>query len=90
MQLKKGSPPLTEAEIASWFSYERFLELVGMVNLNSEDAGGLYALHAHLNHSCEPNVTVGAFDEVELTPGPSPAEILHSSDRVTGFPAASG
>lgn len=62
MQLKKGSAPLTDDEIASWFSYERFLELIGMVNLNSEDAGGLYALHAHLNHSCEPNVTVSFRD----------------------------
>jgi len=50
--------PLSDEEEARWFSYESFLMLLGMVNINQEDSGGLYALHAHLNHSCEPNIQV--------------------------------
>lgn len=50
--------PLSSEEEARWFSYESFLELLGLVNINMEDSGGLYALHAHLNHSCDPNVQV--------------------------------
>ncbi|KIR28868.1 putative protein lysine methyltransferase SET5 [Cryptococcus deuterogattii LA55] len=50
--------PLTEKEVKRWFSFESFLELLGLVGLNQEDSGGLYALHAHLNHSCEPNIQV--------------------------------
>lgn len=54
-----NSLPLTDTEIQRWFSYSSFLELLGLATLNQEDSGGLYALHAHLNHSCEPNVQVG-------------------------------
>jgi hypothetical protein len=50
--------PLTEEEVKRWFSYESFLLLLGMVNINLEDSGGMYALHAHLNHSCDPNIQV--------------------------------
>lgn len=50
--------PLTDEEVSRWFSYESFLELLGMVNINLEDSGGMYALHAHLNHSCDPNIQV--------------------------------
>ncbi|WVQ94251.1 hypothetical protein IAU59_001330 [Kwoniella sp. CBS 9459] len=56
---RKAKPiPLTKEEEERWFSFESFLELLGLVGLNQEDSGGLYALHAHLNHSCEPNVQV--------------------------------
>jgi hypothetical protein len=55
---KKTPTPLTEAEEKRWFSFESFLELVGLASINQEDSGGLYALHAHLNHSCVPNITV--------------------------------
>lgn len=50
--------PLTEKEAQRWFSFESFLELLGLGSINQEDSGGLYALHAHINHSCEPNVSV--------------------------------
>ena len=50
--------PLTEEEIERWFSFNSFLELLGLASINQEDSGGLYALHAHINHSCEPNVSV--------------------------------
>lgn len=50
--------PLTAEEEEKWFSYEAFLDLLGLVNINLEDSGGLYALHCHMNHSCEPNVQV--------------------------------
>ena len=52
------STPLTEEELQRWFSFESFLELLGLASINQEDSGGLYALHAHMNHSCEPNVSV--------------------------------
>ncbi len=56
---KRGkAEPLSESEMERWFSYDSFLELLGLANLNQEDSGGLYALHAHLNHNCEPNIMV--------------------------------
>lgn len=50
--------PLSEEEVDRWFSFDSFKQLLGLVGMNSEDSGGLYSLHAHLNHSCEPNVQV--------------------------------
>jgi truncated hemoglobin YjbI len=56
---KRHQPkPLTVEEEDRWFSFESFLQLLGLATLNQEDSGGLYALHAHLNHSCEPNLQV--------------------------------
>ena len=58
-QSRRTKPiPLTEAEQRRWFSFESFLDLMGLATLNQEDSGGLYALHAHVNHSCEPNLMV--------------------------------
>jgi hypothetical protein len=58
--------PLTDAETRRWFSYESFLELLGLASINQEDSGGLYALHAHLNHSCEPNMSVRHIASADL------------------------
>lgn len=32
--------------------------LLGRSNLNTEAQGGMYLVHSHLNHSCDPNVMV--------------------------------
>jgi len=32
------------------------------MTLNLESHGGLYTLHSHMNHSCNPNVSVRHFD----------------------------
>ena len=53
----RKSPP-SEEELDRWFSFNNFLELLGLASINQEDSGGLYALHAHINHSCEPNLMV--------------------------------
>ncbi|KAF9028359.1 SET domain-containing protein [Hymenopellis radicata] len=37
---------------------EGFLKGLGRMSLNLEAHGGLYTLHSHLNHSCEPNISV--------------------------------
>ncbi|WWC85427.1 uncharacterized protein L201_000290 [Kwoniella dendrophila CBS 6074] len=50
--------PLTKEEEERWFSYDSFLELLGLIGLNQESSGGLYALHSHLNHNCDPNLQV--------------------------------
>jgi hypothetical protein len=55
---RKNIGPLTEAEESRWFSFDSFCQLLGLAGLNQEDSGGLYAIHAHLNHDCEPNVRV--------------------------------
>lgn len=55
---------LDEAETERWFSFDSFLELLGLAGLNQESSGGLYALHAHLNHSCEPNVQASLANEI--------------------------
>lgn len=60
-KVSKGGP-VTEEEEAKWFSFDNFLDLLGMVSINLEDSGGLYALHAHMNHSCEPSIRVGDKD----------------------------
>ena len=57
---KKTPVELSEEEQERWFSERSLLELMGLAALNSEDSGGLYALHAHLNHSCDPNLAVCA------------------------------
>ncbi|TXT05059.1 hypothetical protein VHUM_03879 [Vanrija humicola] len=69
--------PLSSDEEARWFSYESFLELLGLVNINMEDSGGLYALHAHLNHSCDPNVQVRNLPKAFVPPSEAqlPAEL---------------
>lgn len=57
-QLARTRKTLTEEEINRWFSYESFLQMLGMISINQEDSGGVYALHSHLNHSCQPNLQV--------------------------------
>ncbi|PPQ95821.1 hypothetical protein CVT26_015930 [Gymnopilus dilepis] len=58
--LKNPLPPDVEAEL---FSYEGFLRGLGRMSLNLEAHGGLYALHSHLNHSCDPNISVRHLDQ---------------------------
>ena len=55
---KSNHQPFTEEERERWLSLDGFYQIVGLVTLNLDDAGGLYALHAHLNHSCEPTIRV--------------------------------
>lgn len=59
-RLARTRKTLDEEETKRWFSYESFLQLLGMVSINQEDSGGVYALHSHLNHSCQPNVQVSS------------------------------
>ncbi|WVF66642.1 hypothetical protein IAT40_001383 [Kwoniella sp. CBS 6097] len=86
---RKAKPvPLTQEEEERWFSFESFLELLGLVGLNQEDSGGLYALHAHLNHSCEPNVQVRNLPKEWKPPSASdlPADLpppMNASNRGT-------
>ncbi|WRT63316.1 uncharacterized protein IL334_000221 [Kwoniella shivajii] len=67
--------PLTKEEEERWFSFESFLELLGLVGLNQESSGGLYALHSHLNHSCDPNVQVRNLPKGWTPPTTLPAEL---------------
>ena len=55
--------PLPEAVAAEMFAYDTgFLRALGRMSLNLEAHGGLYVLHAHLNHGCDPNVSVRHLD----------------------------
>ncbi|KZT68013.1 SET domain-containing protein, partial [Daedalea quercina L-15889] len=45
------------------FTYDAFLLGLGRMSLNLEAHGGLYVLHSHLNHSCEPNLSVRHLDQ---------------------------
>ncbi|KAF9401695.1 SET domain-containing protein 5 [Podila epigama] len=49
--------PLPEALAKKLFTKETFLRFVGRFNLNNQ-AGGMYLIHASLNHACLPNVAV--------------------------------
>ncbi|KZS95674.1 SET domain-containing protein [Sistotremastrum niveocremeum HHB9708] len=40
------------------FDYDAYLEGLSRMSLNLEAHGGLYALHSHLNHSCQPNASI--------------------------------
>ncbi|KAJ3742873.1 hypothetical protein DFH05DRAFT_1498352 [Lentinula detonsa] len=45
------------------FQYDAFLKNLGKMSLNLEAHGGLYVLHSHLNHSCQPNVSIRHLDQ---------------------------
>ncbi|KAF7305950.1 Set-like protein [Mycena chlorophos] len=56
--------PLPEEIETALFDYEKgFLLGLGRMSLNLEAHGGLYTLHAHLNHSCNPNVSIRHLDQ---------------------------
>ncbi|CAN6606064.1 histone-lysine N-methyltransferase Set5p [Trichomonascus vanleenenianus] len=62
----KGHELLQDAvKSAADISYEEYLYGLGRYNMNNVD-GNIYALHSHLNHSCEPNAKV---DVVSRTSG---------------------
>ncbi|KAL0952630.1 hypothetical protein HGRIS_006878 [Hohenbuehelia grisea] len=54
--------PLREEIRRDFFEYDAFLRGLGRMSLNLEAHGGLYTLHAHLNHSCTPNVSIRHLD----------------------------
>ncbi|KAI0032124.1 hypothetical protein K488DRAFT_50580 [Vararia minispora EC-137] len=58
--VKKQLPPHIHQAL---FPYEEFLRGLGRMSLNLEGHGGLYTLHSHLNHDCDPNVSVRHFDQ---------------------------
>ncbi|KAJ6578825.1 hypothetical protein DFH09DRAFT_1148416 [Mycena vulgaris] len=59
--LRKPLPADVEAAL---FDYDAgFLRGLGRMSLNLEAHGGLYTLHAHLNHACAPNVSVRHLDQ---------------------------
>ncbi|KAJ7756313.1 hypothetical protein B0H16DRAFT_1826906 [Mycena metata] len=59
--LRKPLPAEIEKAL---FDYETgFLRGLGRMSLNLEAHGGLYTLHSHLNHTCEPNVSVRHLDQ---------------------------
>ncbi|KAF7373607.1 Set-like protein [Mycena sanguinolenta] len=59
--LRKPLPAEIEAAL---FDYNTgFLHGLGRMNLNLESHGGLYTLHAHLNHGCTPNASVRHLDQ---------------------------
>lgn len=57
------SKPIPESVSRELFvDYESFLFNLGRMSLNMEAHGGLYVLHSHLNHSCDPNVSARHLD----------------------------
>lgn len=63
-KLKKNKklPPEIHKEL---FGYDGFLVGLGQMSLNLESHGGLYRLHSHLNHDCDPNVSVRHFEAAQ-------------------------
>ncbi|KAJ7607329.1 hypothetical protein FB45DRAFT_846812 [Roridomyces roridus] len=59
--LRRTLPPDVEEAL---FDYDKgFLRGLGRMSLNLEAHGGLYTLHAHLNHACTPNVSIRHLDQ---------------------------
>ncbi|KAJ7456967.1 hypothetical protein FB451DRAFT_599350 [Mycena latifolia] len=56
--------PLPAEIETALFDYDAgFLLGLGRMSLNIEAHGGLYTLHAHLNHACAPNISVRHLDQ---------------------------
>ncbi|KAH7913647.1 hypothetical protein BJ138DRAFT_1145715 [Hygrophoropsis aurantiaca] len=55
--------PLPQEMDKEFFEYDAFLRGLGRMSLNIESHGGLYTLHSHINHSCDPNVSVRHLDQ---------------------------
>ncbi|EPS98900.1 hypothetical protein FOMPIDRAFT_1024458 [Fomitopsis schrenkii] len=55
--------PINPEVADALFTYDAFLLGLGRMSLNQEAHGGLYVLHSHLNHSCEPNLSVRHLDQ---------------------------
>lgn len=53
--IRSSFPADVSQRILSW---DTFLAYLGRSNLNTEAQGGMYLVHSHLNHACEPNVGV--------------------------------
>ncbi|KAH8926400.1 hypothetical protein BT69DRAFT_1348070 [Atractiella rhizophila] len=53
-----GQTSFPFSSFRSIFTYYTFQRDLGLVTLNQEDDGGLYALHSSLNHSCDPTAAV--------------------------------
>jgi len=60
MQILKR--PVPEDIKAKLFDFHKYLHALTSMSLNIESHGGIYVLHSHLNHSCDPNVSVRHFD----------------------------
>ena len=60
---RRNPSSLSEEGESRWFSFDSFCELLGLAGLNQEDSGGLYAIHAHMNHNCEPNIRVSPINQ---------------------------
>ncbi|ORY23564.1 hypothetical protein BCR39DRAFT_348737, partial [Naematelia encephala] len=58
-----------------WFSFESFKKLWGLASINQEESGGLYILHSHLNHSCDPNVSCRNLPRTFVPPTTLPTEL---------------
>jgi hypothetical protein len=65
--------PISSALVPELYDYDAFLRGLGRMSLSKsfhslsisninlldlESHGGLYVLHSHINHSCEPNVSI--------------------------------
>ncbi|KAI0697799.1 hypothetical protein BC835DRAFT_737993 [Cytidiella melzeri] len=55
--------PVRKSLADELFGYDVFLRGLGRMNLNLESHGGLYVLHSHVNHSCDPNISVRHLDQ---------------------------
>ncbi|KAL5501618.1 hypothetical protein ACEPAH_8878 [Sanghuangporus vaninii] len=55
--------PIPEDLLKFLFDYDGYLRLLSCMGLNLEGHGGLFILHSHLNHSCNPNISVRHFDQ---------------------------
>lgn len=53
--IRTSFPVNVSQQVLSW---NTFLAYLGRSNLNTEAQGGMYLVHSHLNHACEPNVGV--------------------------------
>ncbi|THH33374.1 hypothetical protein EUX98_g864 [Antrodiella citrinella] len=55
--------PVPQEVVDELFNYDAFLRNLGRMSLNLEAHGGLYVLHSHINHACDPNTSIRHFDQ---------------------------
>ncbi|KAH8824033.1 hypothetical protein DL96DRAFT_1532375 [Flagelloscypha sp. PMI_526] len=46
-----------------FFEYSGFLRGLGRMGLNTEAHGGIYVVHSHINHNCNPNISIRHLDQ---------------------------
>lgn len=69
------SKPISDKYRERLFKYDDFMQMTAGMSLNLHYRGGLYLLHSHLNHSCQPTLSIS------ILPPPSSVTTSNQASR---------